>query len=105
MVRLAADGTASAPQRLVRWAPSRPSADEQNGFGADLPAPEDQRTASAASDMALPASPSDHRSAEPGLVRRRDLHPDAQRLPVPGCDHGLVQPKGSGMEAIEHDGC
>ena len=41
----------------------------------------------------------------PGLVRRRDLHPDAQRLPAPGRDHGLVQPKGSGMEAIEHDGC
>ena len=54
---------------------------------------------------AVSASASDHRSAEPGLVRRRDLHPDAQRLPVPGRDHGLVQPQGSGVEAIEHDGC
>jgi transposase len=27
LVRLAADGAASAPQRLVRWAPSRPSSD------------------------------------------------------------------------------
>ena len=26
-----------------------------------------------------------------GLVRRRDLHPDAQRLPVPGRNHGLVR--------------
>ncbi len=51
------------------------------------------------------ASPSDHRSTEPGLVCGRDVHPDAQRLPLPGRDHGLVQPKGSGMEAIEHDGC
>jgi HTH-like domain len=74
----------------------------QDGFGADPPAPEDQRTASAASDMALSASPSDHRPAEPGLVRRRDLHPDAQRLPVHRRDHALVQPKGSDMETIEH---
>ena len=51
----------------------------KNGFGADLPASEDQCTASNASDMAIPASPSDHRSAEPGLVRGRDLHPDAPR--------------------------
>jgi hypothetical protein len=70
--------------------------------GADPPAPEDQRTASAASDMALSASPSDHRPAEPGLVRRRDLHPDAQRLPVHRRDHALVQPKGSDVETIEH---
>jgi hypothetical protein len=105
LVRLAADGAASAPQRLVCWAPSCPSSDDQDGFGADLPAPEDQRTTSAASDMAISASPPNHRSAEPGLVRRRDLHPDAQRLLVSRRDHGLVQPKGSGLEAIEHDGC
>src|SRR6266702_2044080 len=73
-IRLAADGMASATQRLVRWAPSRPSADEQDGLGADLPAPEDERAASTAPDMAIPASPSDHRPAEPSLVRRRDLY-------------------------------
>src|SRR5271169_6730528 len=31
--------------------------------------------------------------AEPGLVRRRDLHPNAQRLPVPPRDHGLFSRK------------
>ena len=40
-----------------------------------------------------------------GLVRRRDLHTDAQRPPVLGRDHGLVQSEGSGVEAIEHNGC
>ena len=105
LVRLAADGTASAPQWLVRGTPSRPSADEQDGVGADLPAAEDQRTASAASDMAVSASSPDHRSAEPSLVRGRDLHPDAQGLPVSRRDHGLVQPKGSGVEAVKYDGC
>ena len=54
LVRFAADGAASAPQRVVCWAPSRPSTDEQDGFGANLPAPEDQRTTSAASDMPYP---------------------------------------------------
>src|SRR6266545_4868629 len=74
-------------------------------LGADLPAPEDERTASTAPDMAIPASPSDHQPAEPSLVRRCDLHPDAAWLPLPRGDHGLVQPKGSGVETIEYDGC
>ena len=69
LVRLAADGAASAPQRLVCWAPSCPSADAQDGLSADLPAPEDQRAASAAPDVAISASPSGRRPAEPGLVR------------------------------------
>ncbi len=51
---------------------------------ADLPTPEDQRAASAALDMAAPASTFDHRPAQPRLVRGRDPHPDAQRLPIPG---------------------
>ena len=70
-----------------------PSADAQDGFDTDLPKPEDQRTTSAASNMAIFASPSDHRSAEPDLVCRRDLHPDASRLPVPGRDHGWFSRK------------
>ena len=77
----------------------------QDGLGADLPAPEDERTASTAPDMAISASPSDHQPAEPSLVCRCDLYPDAARLPLPGGDHGLVQPKASGVEAIEYDGC
>ena len=75
----AADGTASAAQRLVCRAPSCPSADDQDGVGADLPAPQDQRTTSAASEVAVSTSPPEYR-----LVRRRDLHPDAPRRPVSG---------------------
>ena len=62
--RTRSDGAASAPQRLACWAPSCPSADEQDGLSADLPAPEDQRAAAAAPDVAISASPSDRRSAE-----------------------------------------
>jgi transposase InsO family protein len=39
-VRLAADGAASAAQRLVCWAPPHPPADDQDGFGGDLSAAE-----------------------------------------------------------------
>ena len=67
--------------------------------------PEDERTAPAAQGLSVPAAPSDHRSAEPGLVCGCDLHPDAAGLPLPSCDHGLVQPQGSDVEIIEHDGC
>ena len=55
--------------------------------------------------MALFASPPDHRPAEPSLVCRRHVHPDAPRLFVLGRHHGLVQPQGSGVAAVEHDGC
>jgi putative transposase len=32
-----------------------------------------------------------------------NLHPDAARLPLPGGDHGLGQPQGLGLAAVEHD--
>src|SRR5438128_11722933 len=39
----------------------------QDGLSADLPAPEDERAASAAQDLSVSAAASDHRPAEPGL--------------------------------------
>ena len=42
LVRLAADGTSSAAQPLVHWAPSCSAADAQDGFGGDLSAAKDQ---------------------------------------------------------------
>ena len=73
-----ADGAASAPAGMAYWPSPCAAVDAQDGSGADLPAPEDERAASTAPDMAISASPSDHRPSEPGLVRRRDLHPNAQ---------------------------
>ena len=40
-------------QRLVRWSPPRPSADDQDGPDADLSASQDQRAASAAQDPSV----------------------------------------------------
>ena len=104
LVRLAADGAVSATQRLVCRAPSPPPADDQDGFGADLSAAEDQRTASAAQDLSVSAASPDDRPAEPGLVRRHHLHPDAARLPLSGRHHGLGDEEGSGVAVVEHDG-
>ena len=33
-----------------------------------------------------------------------DLHPDAARLPLPRRHHGLSEPQGAGLAAVEHDG-
>ena len=38
------------------------------------------------------------------LVRGHHLHSAVDRLPVPGCDHGLGQPSRAGVAAVEHDG-
>ena len=43
-------------------------------------------------------------AAEPSVVCRCDLHPDAAGLPLPGRDHGLGQPQGAGLATVEHDG-
>ncbi|NMN59008.1 transposase InsO family protein [Xanthobacter sp. SG618] len=37
-------------------------------------------------------------------MRRYHLHPDAARLPLPCRHHGLVQPQGTGLAAVEHHG-
>ena len=66
--------------------------------------PKPQRTASAASDMAVSASSPDHRSAEPGLVR------DMTYIPMRRGFLYLVviidwSAEGSGVEAVKYDGC
>ena len=42
---------------------------------------------------------------KPGLVRRHHLRPDRVRLPLFRGDHGLGEPGGAGVAAIEHDEC
>src|SRR5215475_8481859 len=43
-------------------------------------------------------------AAEPGVVRGHHLHPARPRLPVSGGDHGLGDPGGAGVAAVEHYG-
>ena len=44
------------------------------------------------------------RSAEPGVVRRHHLHPDATRIPVSGGNHGLGDAYGAVLAPVEHAG-
>jgi putative transposase len=48
-----------------------------------------ERSAPAAPGLSVSAAQAGDRAAQSGLVRRRDLHPDAPRLPLSGGDHGL----------------
>ena len=58
------------------------------GLSPIYQAPKTSEPASAAQNPSLPAAAYGDRAAEPGLVRRRDLHPDAARLPLPRRHHG-----------------
>ena len=104
VVRRPPDGAASAAAGLVPRPQARAAADEEDRPGADLSGSEDERAAPAAQDLSVSAAAPDDRAAEPGLVRRRHLHPDAARLPLPRRDHGLGEPQGPGLAAVEHDG-
>src|SRR5882757_2240518 len=41
-------------------------------------------------------------AGQSGVVLRRDLHPDGQRLSLPGGDHGLGKPRGASLASIEY---
>src|SRR5690606_41084085 len=74
LVWLAPDGTAPAPSRLVRGPQAGPAADAQDRPVTDLPGSEDQRAASPAPHLSIPAAASGDRAAQSGLVCRRYLH-------------------------------
>jgi transposase InsO family protein len=42
--------------------------------------------------------------AQPGLGDGHHVHPDGAWLRLPGCGGGLVQPPGTGVEAVDHAG-
>src|SRR6185312_2108033 len=67
LVWLKADGAAPTASGLVRGPQTGSSADAQDRSVADLPATKDQRTASPASYLSLPAAASGDRAAGSGL--------------------------------------
>ena len=77
--------------------------DAQDGPDADLPGASDDGASSAAPDLSVPsAQPGDH-AAEPGVVRRHHVHPDAPGLLVPGGRDGLVDPGGPVLATEQYD--
>jgi hypothetical protein len=67
--------------------------------------PRTTNPASRTSDLSVFAAGDGDRPSQPGLVRRHHLHPDAARLPLPGCGDGLVDAEGSVLAGVEHHGC
>ena len=51
----------------------------------------------------LPITQPNH-AAQSGLVQRHHLHPSQKRLSVSGGDHGLVEPQGPCVAAVQHHG-
>ena len=81
------------------------SPDAAHEVGAHLPGAQHEQEAPAAQDMALSAERCRDRPFEPGMVCRYHLHPDAARLPLSCGNHGLVQPQGDCLAAVQQHGC
>ena len=91
---------------------------ERRTGAIDLGFPKDQRPTSRSPDLPLPAARARDRSGEPGLVHRYHRssgkrstgpfsgppHPHAPGFLVPGGDHGLGEPQGSRLAALQHHG-
>jgi hypothetical protein len=54
--------------------------------------------------LSLPAARLGDRSAQPGVGGRHHLPPDRPGLSVLGGGHGLGEPRGAELAAVEHDG-
>ena len=77
MVRVKTDGSVDEAERSQMRSLSCPAIDAPHAVGADLSGTQRQQEAPAAEDLALSAEECGDRSAEPSLVRRYHLYPDA----------------------------
>ena len=78
--------------------------DAADGAAGHVAGPTYQSAASWAGDLPLPAEGLGNQGSERGVVRRHHLRAAAARFPVPGGDHGLVQPLCGGVGVVEQSG-
>ena len=104
LVRSATAGPSPEAARLLGGSQKDPSPDAADGFDGHLPEAEYVAAASGASDLSVLAPGCAGRSAEPCVVCRYQLCPDATRLPVSGGDHGLGDPHGALLALVEYVG-
>ena len=81
-----------------------PPADGEDRPDADLPEAKDHDSAPGTQEIQIPFEGSDHHPAQPCVVLRHHLHPDATRVPVSGRGDGLGDTEGPVLEAVEHHG-
>src|SRR5215469_3448565 len=99
---LAPDGGMVGDPRLSRQSQAGAALDAAIGADGDLPAPEYQQAGGSAQDLPVPARRARHRAGQSSLVLGRHLHPDGQGLSLFGGDHGLGQPRGAGVAAVQY---
>ena len=96
--------TRDAASEGVRQPQAGAAADAADGDRGARAEAEHDEAGAGPQDLSLSAARPDDRPAEPGLGGRHHLHPDRARLSLPGGDHRLGEPGGSGLAAVEHDG-
>lgn len=102
VVWLSSDGALASTSGPPCRSQAGAEVDAHDGAGADLSGPAHVEASSGTSSVSVSAAEHDNRSAEPSLVCRRDLHPDATGLSVSRGDHGLVDTRRAGLAAIQH---
>ena len=105
LVRLAADDPTLVPAGLVHRATAHAPARVQDEAGSDPSDAAHGRAAPRTVGGRLPAVRPRNRAAEPSIVRRRDLYPDAPRLSGSGLHHRPGEPAGADLAHIEQPGC
>ncbi len=90
--------------RLMRLVPIRCPAGYCAAMPEREPGAQDQSKASGTQDLSVPPPGLGYHPPQSGLVYRHHLHSDAARVPLPGRHHGLVQPEGAELAAVELNG-
>ena len=104
VVWVTADGPPHATGRTHMWATPGAAADETGAAGPHPPKAKDQQKPSRAQDIPISSQRLADHPRKPGLVHRHYPYPDAARISLPGGHHGLVQPQGAELAAVEHHG-
>ena len=79
-------------------------ADAQNGHRRAWAEAAHHEVGAGVQDIPVSFARPDHRPSELSMVRRHHLYPDRARLPLSGGDHGLGEPCGAGVAAVQHHG-
>ena len=104
LLRIPADVPLAPPAGLLYQPQAGRPADAEGGAVRDLPETQHQQAVSRSQGLSVHAQGDGDRPSEPGLVRGCLLHLDASGVSLPRGDHGLAQPEGSLVEAVEHAG-
>lgn len=85
-------------------AASRRYADEEDGHRGDIPSPEYLQTSAWSQNLSLSLAKAGRHPTQPGLGNGHNLCSDGSRLRLSLRRRGLVQPAGSFVAAVNHDG-